>query len=91
MLFNKPITEKRFNEVKDNIEIYADGWFPKFNTAYDLKEKADNKEWKATPAYMIEAKTDKEAYADMPEKLREYIKSLPEYDEEVFLEITEGK
>lgn len=87
MLFNKPISEKRFNEVFANLG----SWYPRFNNAEELKEKYGNGEWKNTPAPEIRGRTAKEAYADMPADLIAYVKSLPEYDEEIFKAITESE
>ena len=84
MLFNKPITEERFNEVNKKLG----GWYPKFTNAEELKEKYGNREWCATPVPAIMGRTAKEAYAEMPTELVEYIKSLPEYDDEIFRKIT---
>ncbi len=84
MLFNNPITKERFNEV----DIKLGGWYPKFTNAKELKEKYGNGEWRATPAPAITGRTAKEAYAEMPTELVEYIKSLPEYDDEIFRKIT---
>ena len=84
MLFNKPITEERFDEVNKKLG----GWYPKFTNAEELKEKYGNGEWCATPAPAISGRTAKEAYSEMPTELVEYIKSLPEYDDEIFRKIT---
>lgn len=84
MLFNTPITEERFNEV----DIKLGNWYPKFTNAEEPKEKYGNGEWRATPAPAIMGRTAKEAYAEMPTELVEYIKSLPEYDDEIFRKIT---
>ena len=84
MLFNKQITKERFDEV--NIKL--GGWYPKFTNAEELKEKYGNEEWCATPAPAIMGRAAKEAYAEMPSGLVEYIKSLPEYDDEIFRKIT---
>ena len=84
MLFNKPITKERFNEVNKKLGV----WYPKFTNAEELKEKYGNGEWRATPAPAITGRTAKEAYAEMPTELVDYIKSLPEYDDEIFRKIT---
>ena len=84
MIFNKPVTEDRFEEV-----WYALGdWHPDFTNAEALKEKYGGA-WKSTPASLISGRSAKEAYAEMPEALRAYIKTMPEYDEELFRAITE--
>lgn len=86
-LFNKDITEKYYLEISNDINDIVDDWYPKFTNAFDLKEKNGN-EWESTPAPKIKGVTAKEAYKDMPQKLIDYFKSLPEYDEEIFNEIT---
>ena len=84
MLFNKPITKERFDEV----DIKLGDWYPKFTNAEELKGKCGNGKWHATPAPAIMGRTAKEAYAEMPTELVKYIKSLPEYDDEIFRKIT---
>ena len=86
-LFNKDITKKYYLEISNDINDIIDDWYPKFTNAFDLKEKNGNK-WKSTPVPKIEGVTAKEAYKDMPQELIDYFKSLPEYDEKIFNEIT---
>lgn len=86
MLFNQPISEARYDEVRRKLEA----WYPQFTNAAELREQSGGK-WSATPAHRITTRTAKEAYAEMPEALRAYIKSLPEYDDEIFRAITEGE
>ena len=62
--------------------------YPDFTNAEELRAKYGNGEWKAIPVAEIRARTAKEAYAEMPDELRAYIKSLPEYDDEIFRAIT---
>lgn len=84
MIFNKPVTEKRFTEIS----VGLGEWYPRFTNAEQLKEKYGSGEWCSTPAPAIMGRTAKEAYAEMPTELVEYIKSLPEYDDEIFRKIT---
>ena len=84
MLFNKPVSELRFKIVFSGLA----GWEPNFTNADELKQKYGSGEWAATPAPAIVSKTAKEAYAEMPETLIAYVKSLPEYDDEIFRKIT---
>ena len=86
-LFNKKITQDRFDKIWDDMHRIANGWFPKFNNAYELRDK-NGGAWKCAPAPMIKPKTDAEAYADMPQSLINYIKSLPEFNAKIFEEIT---
>ena len=86
-LFNKPVSDARFDEVY----LALDGWYPRFNNAEELKKDFGAGKWECTPVSAITARTAKEAYADMPAELIKYIKSLPEYDEEIFKKITEDE
>lgn len=86
MLFNKPISEDRFNEVFEKLG----DWYPNFTNAEELKAKYGNGEWESTPAPAISGRTAREAYAEMPDDLKAHIRSLPEYDEEIFKAITEA-
>lgn len=73
-----------FEEVWDALG----DWHPDFTNAEALKEKYGGT-WEKTPAPQISGRSAKEAYAEMPEALRAYIKAMPEYDEELFRAITE--
>ena len=84
MIFNKPVTKERFEEVWDALG----DWYPDFTNAEALKEKCGGT-WEKTPAPQISGRSAKEAYAEMPRALRAYIKAMPEYDEELFRAITE--
>lgn len=86
-LFNKEITEARYETCVDEIKTLSGGWYPKFNNAFELFEKV-GREWKKVPANKIVKMEEKEAYKDMPEKLIKYFKSLPEFDAKIFTEIT---
>lgn len=84
MMFNKPIDEKKFEKVM--FDLYRFEWYPKFNNALVLK---GNLEWYETNIPEIAQVSNKVAYSDMPLEMIEYIKSLEEYDEKLFKEITE--
>ena len=86
-VFNKKIRKIRYDEINKRIIELADDWYPKFTNAFDLKA-ANNNVWKCTPAPRIIGATAREAYKDMPIALIEYFKSLPEFDTEIFKEIT---
>ena len=83
-LFNKKIDKKRFDEVFEKILSF--NYFPNFNNLYELK---GNKEWWAVCFPELMTVDDKTAWSEMPPEMKEYIQSLPEYDEEVFKAITE--
>ena len=89
-VFNQQASEQRVNEIKNNIRQLAGDWFPKFTNAYELYA-ANGQDWPSTPAPKIEARDRTYAYADMPQKLVDYIKSLPEFDADIWYEITGRK
>ena len=86
MAFNKRITEERFNEIF--AELNSFGWYPKFNNAEQLK---GDLEWYETNIPAIKSVDNKTAWGSMPEEMLNYIKSLPEYDEQIFNKITGGE
>ena len=86
-LFNKKIDEERINEVMSNIRSLSDGWYPKFTNAFELYEENGEK-LEYVPAPKIVEVDNKTAYKDMPKELIDYFKKLPEFDAEIFKEIT---
>ena len=84
MIFNKPVTAERFNEVWGKLI----GWKPDFTNAQQLKHEFGDDNWASTPALKIAGRTASETYAEMPDNLRKYIEAMPEYDEEIFKAIT---
>ena len=84
MIFNKPVTVERFAEVWSKLN----GWKPDFTNAQQLKREFGDGKWANTPVFKITSREASEVYAKMPRKLREYIKAMPEYDDEIFKSIT---
>ena len=85
-VFGKEVTEDRFKEIKNKILELWDNWYPKFNNLHILYLKAGSK-WEETPIPNAKAISKEEAWADMPKKALEYIRSLPEFDAKTFAEI----
>ena len=88
MIFNRKVSQERWDEVAAEIQNRVGNWDPDFTNAQELKAKADGQAWEATPADQICGRKNTEAYADMPEELEAYIKSLPEYDAKIYSAIT---
>ena len=84
VLFNKKITKERYEEVYQNIRGF--NFIPHFDNFYELK---GSKEWWALCFPELCEVDNKTAWSKMPKEMLEYIKSLPEYDEEIFKKITE--
>ena len=83
MLFNKQVPQDRANSVIEKIRSFR--WYPKFENWYDIK---GNKEWWAFCFPKLKNVDNDVAWSKMPEEMFEYIKNLPEFDEEVWAKIT---
>ena len=86
-VFNQQASEQHVNEIKNSIRELTGDWLPKFTNAYELYA-ANGQDWSSTPVPKIEARDRTYAYADMPQKLVDYIKSLPEFDADIWQQIT---
>ena len=86
-LFNKQVSKHRFQEVKFKLYTYLKGWKPTFNNLKSLYLK-HGCDWKLTPIPQARELSKKEAWANMPKEAIDYLKSLPEFDAEIFTEIT---
>ena len=82
-VFNTPVEETRFNEIWHKIRSFD--WRPDFTNAGLLK---GDKDWRETPASAICGVDSRAVYKNMPEGIIEYVKSLPEFDEQIFTKIT---
>ena len=75
--------EERIDEVLEKLFNFE--WYPKFNNAFELK---GNKEWYETNIPAITSVEPKLAWSQIPQNILNYIISLPEFDAEIFKEIT---
>ena len=83
-LFNKKSNKKRIDEVK--VQLLKFAFAPHFTNWYDVKGQ---KEWYAFCFPELKSIDNKTAWNKMPQEMLDYIKSLPEYDEEVFNKIVD--
>ena len=86
-IFGKEVNERRFCRVRDELYNKLNGWKPTFNNIKALYIKSGS-DWKLTPIQDAEELSIKEAWSGMPIKAIEYVKSLPEFDAEMFTKIT---
>ena len=86
-IFGKEVSEKRFNDVYRHLFDTLHGWRPTFNNIKSLYLKSGS-DWVKTPIKDAEEISKKEVWADMPKEAIDYIKSLPEFDADMFAEIT---
>ena len=82
-LFNKKSTQQRVNEVRAMLRAF--NWTPSFNNWYDIK---GDKEWWAFCFPQLKNVENNVAWSKMPKDMLDYIKSLPEFNEKVWKEIT---
>ena len=88
ILFNKQADENRYQEVWNKLQKKLNGWFPKQTNAYDLYNKA-GEDWSKIDVYKLTyIPTFEESYKDMPQEAIDYLTSLPEFDADVFKQIT---
>jgi len=91
-IFGIEVSKERFDEVWSDLHEKLDGWFPKFNNGYELYLK-NGSDWEKVDASEMESTLDDwekpyEAWKDMPQEAIDYVKSLPEFDAEIFKRIT---
>jgi len=86
-IFKTPVSEERFNKIESELYCKLDGWRPAFNNIKSLYLKHGS-DWKKTPIENAEELSKEEAWRDMPRGAIDYVKSLPEFDSEIFKEIT---
>ena len=87
MVFNKQTTQERASLIIQEYREKLNSWTPKYNNAFKLYD-ANGKEWKNVDASQIQEVDNKTAWEGMPKDAIDYLKSLPEWDANIFKEIT---
>ena len=91
-VFGIEVLKERFNEIWDELHNKLNGWKPEFNNAFKLWVGA-GKDWKLVKADKICSTLEKwddpyKAWKTMPKEAIEYVKSLPEFNADMFKRIT---
>ena len=91
-IFGVKVSEDKFEKVKSKLQTTINGWHPKFNNAFELYIKSGN-DWSKVKASDICDVIDNweepyKAWKDMPKEAIDYIKSLDEFDANMFKRIT---
>ena len=86
MLFNKQVSEDRIYEVKQKWSELRGDWMPRQTNGYELYKEAGS--WDKIDISKFKTIDWEDSWKDIPEKLLNYIESLPEFDSEIFKEIT---
>lgn len=84
LLFNKKVTAGRFYEVKDSLFHHLGGWAPTCTDFKKLKLESGG-DWYKTP---INHAKYTYSWESMPKEAIDYLKSLPEFDPEIFKIVT---
>lgn len=86
-IFGEEVTEVRYNEVYNKFRQKLNDWTPTFNNLRGLYQKF-GQDWRFVPIPEAHGISKEEAWKDMPKEAIAYIASLPEFDREMFKEIT---
>ena len=91
-IFGMDVSQERFEKVRTTLFQKLNGWFPKFNNAFELYVAAGG-DWKKVDASQIVGKADDinnpiEAWIDMPKAAIDYVASLLEFDAKIFKRVT---
>lgn len=84
ILFNKKVTAGRFYEVRDVLLNHLGGWVPTGTNLKELKRESGG-DWYKTP---INHARYTYSWESMPKEAIDYLKSLPEFDPEIFKIVT---
>jgi hypothetical protein len=87
MIFNRQTTQERAEEIIFIYRKKLNGWIPKYNNALKLYD-ANGKDWKNVDASQIKEVDNKTAWEGMPKEAIDFLKFLPEWDAQIFTEIT---
>ena len=86
-IFGNTVDADYWDEVRNKFFKLLNGWTPIFNNLKSLYLQYGS-DWKLTPIPRATEISKEEAWRDMPREAIEYIKSLPEFDADMFYEIT---
>ena len=86
-IFGKTVDADYWDEVRNKFFKLLNGWTLTFNNLKSLYLRYGS-DWKLTPIPRAREISKEEAWRDMPREAIEYIKSLPEFDGDMFYEIT---
>lgn len=86
-IFGKEVSQERFDLVFRTIKELQGNWRPQFNNIKSLYIQHGN-DWKLTPIRDAKELSKEEAWSGMPRELFDYIKSLPEFDAQIFEDVT---
>ena len=84
VIFNRKCTQARFDEVMAKIKSF--NWVPQFANWYNIK---GDKDWWAFCFPQLQTVDNDIAWSKMPQEMKDYIFSLPEFNQKIWDKITE--
>jgi len=87
-LFKTKVAESYYDKTMNTFWLKCNGWRPRHTDIFDLYVKAGNDWEKVDPSKQKEKRSYQDAWKDIPKEALDYIKSIPEFDAEIFKEIT---
>jgi hypothetical protein len=86
-LFDREISKERYNDVFIKFRQLSNNFIPQFNNLRGLYLKNGSK-WEFTPVQAARSIQKEEAWKDLPVEAIEYLQSLPEFNADIFFEVT---
>lgn len=87
MIFNLISTPERVAAISRKYHELCGDWRPTYSNLKSLYIK-NGKDWEKTPIKDAAGIQRQEAWADMPQAAIDYLRTLPEFDPEIFFQIT---
>ena len=87
VVFNKQVTEDRFIEVKSKYQELLGDWRPYQTNGFELYKQCGN-DWTKVDMSKFYAVGWYNSWKSMPKEAISYLQSLPEFDANIFKEIT---
>jgi hypothetical protein len=85
-IFNKEVSKDRYDEVVDIFKKTSNNFIPQFNNLEELYNKFGD--LVSTPIQAVREIQKEEAWKGLPLDAINYLKSLPEFDAEIFFAVT---
>ena len=86
-VFGKEVSEEDWYSIQAELYQKLGNWRPTFNNIKALY-LAHGSDWKLTPVEDAEELSRREAWAGMPQEAIDFVRSLPQFDADMFEKIT---
>jgi hypothetical protein len=86
-LFQKEVSQSRYIEVRNEFALISNNFTPQYTNLQGLYKKFGER-WKFVPIQATKELQKEEAWQDLPKQAIDYLVSLPEFDADIFYEVT---